>query len=262
MMYRKQIKMLFSVTFILAISCLNVQGQGKNVELKDKRISIQMDCKPLLDVFIQLIYEYDVAIGFEESTLDKNHDDYDFQTNIPYNETNITNSKGGAARGLSGLRPVVKNHLISLNFTDARLGDVLNAVVKQMKNYSWDINDDVINIFPIKGRDTRFEKLLNLKVRGFVVPKDKEVGIIQPMIVLNLPEFKAFLAENNLFAESDRTAPWYIERPLPMELRFSDLSFKQLLNRITKSKRGGWILKTNKLNKPENKGKEVIEILI
>jgi hypothetical protein len=157
----------------------------------------------------------------------------------------------------------IKNrHLISLNFKDARLEDVLNELVKQMQNYDWTVNDGVVNIFPIKGRDLRFEKLLELKIRTFSVPKGEEFATIQPMIVFNLPEFKAFLAENNLNSESDRRIPKYADLPLPVELRFSNLPFRKLLNEITRLKRGGWILRADKRKKSENNGKEVIEILI
>lgn len=258
-MRKKQAIIFVFFVFVVATGILSVRGQQRDVELKDKRITIQMTNKSIFTIFGRLIYKYDIAIGFEESTLDKDHDDYHFETNIPYDEWKphyVTDKEV-----ISGL-PDIKNHLITVNYKDARLEDVLNDIIKQMKNYDWKINNDVVNIFPIKGRDPRFEKLLGLRIREFVVWKGAEVGIIQPLIVLELPEFKAFLAENNLYAESDRTAPWFIKRPLPVGMKFSDLTFKELLNEITKSKRGGWILKTNKLKKPENKDKEVIDILI
>lgn len=256
-MSKKQIVIFLSFAIIIALGLVSVRGQEKKVELKDKRITIQIVNKPLFDAFIKLIYLYDVPIGFEESTLDKVHDDYFFETNVPPEEQkkNFTNEP---VLGYSD----IKNHLLTLNFKDARLEDVLNSIVKQMKNYVWEINNDVVNIYPIKGRDPRFEKLLNLRIREFAVPKGSEVGLIQPLIVLNLPELKAFLSENNLYAESDRTDVWFLERPLPVELKFSDLTFKELLNGITKVKRGGWVLMSDKRKRPENKGKEFIDILI
>lgn len=257
MMNKKQVIIFVSFVIVLATGLLGIHGQEKKVELKDKRITIQMVKKPLFDVFIRLIYRYDVAIGFEESTLDKDHNDYHFQTQIP---TPDDQEKYYTDEGID--YSDVKNHLITVNFKNAKLEDVLNAIVKQMQNYDWEINNGVVNIFPIKGRDPRFEKLLNLRIREFGVPKGSEVGLIQPLIVLNLPEFKAFLAENNLYAESDRDDPWYIERPLPVEMKFSNLTFKELLNEITKSKRGGWILKTDKRKTTENRGKEVIALWI
>jgi hypothetical protein len=243
----------------------SVFGQEKEVELKNKRITIQMDKKPLFDVFIQLIYKYDVAIGFEQSTLDSDHNDYFFQTNIPYDEIN-TPIPDGRKRPLSGGWQPIKNHLLTVDFKDARLEDVMNDIVKRMENYAWEINNDVINVYPIRGRDPMFEKLLDIKVKKFSIKKGAEVRMIQPEIVLNLPEFRAFLAENNLHSESLRVAAWYLGRPLPEGMEFYNLRFKELLNAITKSKRGGWILKrktpnkTPTPNKPPDK--DFVEILI
>jgi hypothetical protein len=258
-MSKKQIVIILSFVFVLVAESLSVCGQGKGNELKDKKVTIQMANKPLYTVFGRLIYKYDIAIGFEESTLDKDHDHYHFETNVPTDEWKPDYL---ADKEVISGSPKFDKHLITVNYKDGRLEDVINAIVKQMQNYDWEINNDVVNIFPIRGRDPRFEKLLKLRIREFVVRSDAEVGIIQPLIVLGLPEFRSFLADNNLYAESDRTAPAFIERPLPAGMKFSDLTFRELLNEITKSKRGGWILKTNKLKKPENKDKEFIDILI
>lgn len=257
----KRVLPIVTVICVIGIGILNVAGQQKTVDLMDRKVTLHMTNKPLFDVLKRLIYDYDVAIGFEESLLDKGHNDYHFEVNIPYDEVNIPRSDG-SKRLLSGFRPYIENHLISVNYENAELKEVFNDIVKQMKNYDWEINEGVVNIYPINGRSPKFEKLLDLRIREFVVSKGAEVGIIQPLIVLQSLEFRTFLAENKLYAESDRLAPWYIERPLPSELRFSNLTLKELLNAITKNKRGGWILRTDKNKKHENKGKEFIEILI
>jgi hypothetical protein len=75
-----------------------------------------------------------------------------------------------------------------------------------------------------------------------------------------MPEFRAFSAQNDLIAEAVKTAPWYDDRPLPVGMKFTDLTFSDLLNAITKSKRGGWILKSHKRKMEQDK--QVIEILI
>src|ERR687883_495587 len=83
-MIRKQVIICVSLVMILIAGVSSVRGQEKKPGLKDKRITIKMNKKPLFDVFMRLIYDYDVAIGFEESTLDSEHDDYQFETNVPY----------------------------------------------------------------------------------------------------------------------------------------------------------------------------------
>jgi hypothetical protein len=238
---------------------LHVSGKQLSSDLSEKRITIQMTNKPLYDVFVKLMYDYDVPIGFEESTLDSEHDDYYFQTIMPRQDGKAAfdPEPGSLSRSLD-----IKGHLISVNVKDAPLKDVLDQIVSQMRFYRWTINDDVVNIFPIKGRDQIFEKLLNLKIREFKFAKDKELGMIQPTFAFGMPELKRFLVENNAVTESDRYVPKYADSPIPVELYFTDLTFKELLNRITRSKRGGWILRRDKRHRPENSGKQVIEILI
>lgn len=255
---RKQMGIL-CVVVLLSAGLLTVHGQEKIEEIKEKRITVEMTRKPLFDVFMRLIYDYDVAIGFEESSLDRDHDDYHFETNIP-DKDQATSTKDGRTKITFGGRPTIENHLISLNHENARLEDVINDIVKQMQNYDWEINDGVINIFPAKGRNPSFKRLLELRIREFVVWKGAEVGVIQPLIVLQLPELRKFLDDNNLLAASDRVAPWFIDRPLSQEMRFTNLTVQELLNAITRSKRGGWILRHKKSS--NGHGKESIELLI
>lgn len=260
-MLQKIRSFLIGCVAVLAIGSLSVQGQEKKTELKDKRITIQMTQKSLYTVFNRLIIKYDIAIGLEESILDRDHRDYYFDMNIP-TEERLPDYKGGDREVLSPTRGLGYKHLISVNFTDARLEEVMGAIVKQMENYDWEINDEVVNIFPTRGRDPRLKKLLDIKVRDFFVGIGADVGSIQAQLMLFLPEFKSFITENNLEAYTGGPGPGsaFEDRILPDGMRFSDLTFKQLLNSITKSKRGGWMLQIKK--QKDNPGKEFVEILI
>lgn len=239
---------------VLAISAF---GQAEDANAVDKRITIQMTEKPLYTVFMRLINKYDVAIGFEESSLDREHRHYCFETNVP-----TTELKSEYNSDREFLPPVQRfsEHLITVDFRDAKLADVMNSIVKQMKNYDWEFADGVINIFPIRGRDSRLEKLLNSHVREFVVGQGADVGSIQAQLMLFLPEFKAFLSDTKLEADTTRSGSSFVDRKLPEGMRFSNLTFKSLLNAITRAKRGGWILDIKaRENEP---GKEFVEIFI
>jgi hypothetical protein len=259
----KRLLVLFaSALIVLTSGLIEIDAQHKKHDLTEKRITIQITNKPVYDVFVKLMNEYDIPIGFEESTLDREHDDYFFQTLMPPQDRKDDFADEPQTKS-SGLP--AKNHLISLDLKNVRLELVLDETVKQMKNYEWVINDGVVNIFPIEGRNPKFEKLLDINIQGFGMSKSDRYSSIQPLIVLNLPEFRAFLAENNLYAESDRYIPSYSDLTLPAEIQLTNVTFKQLLNRITKLKRGAWILRANKHNKPkkpEDEGKEFIELLI
>jgi len=245
---------------VLTVS-MGISGQEPG--LKDKRITIQMTDKPLITVFARLMYKYDVAIGFEESDLDRDHRHYEFETNVPSTDESKVmygGDKEYSHQHSSALGTKPRKNLITVNFKDAKLEQVMDEIVKQMQNYDWRISDDVVNIFPIRGRDERLKKLLDIKVRDFAVGMGADVGSIQAQLMLFLPEFKKFVTENKLEADTGRLTFNFSERILPDGMRFHDKTFKELLNAITKSKRGGWIIKIKKHeSKPD---KEFIEILI
>jgi hypothetical protein len=250
-----------NVGVILLAGTFECYGQRIANELKDKRITIKMDHQPLGKVFRTLIVKYNIAIGFEESTLDKDHNDYEFEVNLPYT------AKSRSTAPNSGLRVSVRTELlfdvkqnwISVNLENAKLEDVFDVIVRQMKNYKWTLNGNVVNIFPTRGRDKRYEELLNLHVKDFSFKKDDPVGLIRTDI-LSLPEIKNFLNERNINVSLLRPDPENLMRPMPSDAKFSDLTFRDLLNEITNVKRGGWILKSNKIFRPN--GKEFIEIEI
>ena len=249
-----------SILIVLVTGSARLSAQATTDDLKEKRISIHTTNAPLYDVFVTLMYDFDVPIGFEESSLDTDHNDYYFQTMMPP-EDKKKDFPGEPQYRSSGL-PVTE-HLISLNFADAPLQDVLDEIVKQMENYDWTINNDVINIYPIKGRDPILEKLLNLRIRGLKIPNGMKYETIQTVILFNLPEFTSFLEKNGLFSEKGRYEPSYSGLPFPTEIQFSDLTFHELLNGITKVKRGGWAVRMgDKLKRKTNRGKKVIDVLI
>lgn len=187
----------------------------------------------MLWIFHELIDKYDIAIGYEGSTLDNDHTDYVFKTAKPYKLDKLPYYDGELP---------IKEHWFTINADNERLEDVMDKIVEQMKNYKWEINDDVINIIPTKGRDKRYQALLELNIGNFMLEKDKEIAFIRRR-VFDLPEVKSFLIENNILTTKTRSFGLYTQRKLEAELNFSNLTFRELLNKITKAKRGGWILR-------------------
>lgn len=219
-------------------------GQREGLRVEETRVTIDVTKMPAFDVFFELINKLDVAIGFEESTFDRGHDDYHFPTNIAYDEWGSAIREGRAPL-LSGGRNVVKSHLISLSYRNTPLTIVLDDLVKQMKYYDWKVENGVVNIVPTEGRSLVFERLLSTNVKLFVFPENWDVGFIRSLLI-RLPEVSSFFTSNQLAISDMVISPWFIDRKLPTEMRFTDLSLKQLLNEITRSKRGGWILKSAK----------------
>jgi hypothetical protein len=245
-MIKEQVLLL--IIILLIVFSHTISGQDITTDLETKKITINMENKPLRDVFRHLIVEYDVPIGFEESILDRDHMDFMFRTAIP-----DPNEK----KKLGYSHYVVKNIWFTVKAEEASLKDVLDIIVGQMKNYDWEINDGVVNIYPKTGRDERYKNLLDVKIKSFELPIGSPVFMIRNKI-FKLPEIKEFLNKNGIYSTSQRSFIENMKRPLPAELVFENISFRQLLNKITFIKRGGWILKTNHLFGSEHK--EYIEI--
>lgn len=240
---------------ILGAGLFSVSGQEKTSDLKDKRITIHMEKQSLGIVFRYLIDNYDVAIGFEESILDREHNDYNFDTFTSYvKELNVIDKEGSKMASITlknGFK--AKDHWITINAENERLEDVLNQIVKQMNYYKWEINDEVVNIFPLQGRDKRFQELLEIPIKDFRFNKSSPIRRIK-VLVLELPEIKMFLDENKILSIASYIGLTQdLERKLPAEINFSNLKFGELLNRITKVKRGGWKLRRNRLLKAQKK---------
>ena len=262
-MRKKLTIIILNCTLILLAGTFCAFGQEKGLDLKDKRITIRMDKQPLGVIFRHLIKDYDVAIGFEESILDRNHNDYDFEIFVPYVKERRVTSTDANIRISIILENVfkVKEHWITVNAENERLEDVLNQIVKQMEYYKWEINDGVVNIFPLQGRDERFKKLLELDIKNFTLSNSAPIGVIKALI-LDLPEVAKFLDENKILANAFRGGSLNdLNRKLSVEMNCSNLTFRELLNKITKTKRGGWILRRNKLFRSTAE-KEYIDIEI
>jgi hypothetical protein len=238
-MAKKFVTVVFALAGILCwlSGIASAQTQGDN--LKDKRVDISLHKKPFWDLVVRLTDKYDIAIGFEQSTLDSENADFLF----PVDKPELLNLPESDRQFLlqSYVEPDA-SHLITLEYTNERLETVLNDVVKQMKNYDWEINNDVVNIFPIRGRDPVFAKLMDQPVKKFSLGKGTQFLRIQYYTTELLPEFQDFLRDNGLRA-GDYHFLGYSKKPTAEDMRFTNLTFREVLNAVVKVKRGGWILK-------------------
>lgn len=248
-MSKKLAATIFNCLIIFLMTTSFAFGQERESDLKNKRITIKVDKQPLGMVFRNLMENYNILIGFEQSILDRNHGEYAFESNLPATAEKTMESTDRRVKITLEVEQEfeAKLHPITVNIENGKLEDVFNQIVEQMENYKWEINDGVINIFPIKGRDKRFENFLGTNVKSFTFEKGKTVKDITSGII-RLPELYRFLKENQLNFNGTRTgAEIRLEaqygRTIDAEMNFSNLTFRDLLNKITKIKKGGWILK-------------------
>jgi hypothetical protein len=237
-------------------------GQSEKVDLKDKRITLKTEKIHCGTVLGYLREVYDIPIGFEESVLDRNTAEFRFSANSPGISYYPLENVDGILKLPANSHSKPPLHPVTLNAENERLEDVLNQIIRQIENYKWEINDGVVNIYPIKGRDDRFKKLMDLRINRFVFEKGKPIWEITTNIK-SLPEFSAFAAKNNLYFTGTRSGPEgalqeMYGRKIDEAMNFSNLTFRDLLNKITKIKRGGWILKWRFTSKKT--GQEYIDI--
>ena len=262
-MKKKLAIVLLNCIIVLFTATFSTFGQQNEVGLKANRITIKMEKQPLGLVFRYLMENYDIPIGFEWSLSDKDHNEYNFETNLPATAKTKVQSTDGKSEMILQVQLgfTAEIHPISVNFDNAKLEDVLNQIVGQMENYKWEINDDVVNIFPIQGRYEKFEKLLETKIANFTFEKGMTVRDVTANIK-KLPEFEKFLKENNLVFFGTRNGALLrinaqYGRTIDAEMNFSNLTFRDLLNKITKIKKGGWILRWIRTR---TSGRELIDI--
>lgn len=251
----------YSVVFLLVIPGLGICRE-KSVGLKDKRITVRTEKIPFGSVLGYLMSIYDIPIGFEQSILDRNNGEHRFSANEPGVSPYKLERVDGVLKIAADPSLKALSHPVTLDAENGRLEDVLNKLVKQMENYKWEINDGVVNIYPIKGRDKRFEKLLDLRIKKFTFENGDPVWKITTNIMA-LPEFSAFMVTNNLRFNGGRSGPEgalreMYDRKIDEGMVFSNLKFRDLLNKITKIKRGAWILKWRFISKKT--GEEFIDI--
>jgi hypothetical protein len=251
---RAAVVVLYCVA-IYAAGASPVFGQEKETDLKDKRISIRMEKQPLGLIFRYLMENYDVPIGFEESVLDRGYSDYDFEVNLPAVAKHTMASADGRITATTKSERAFKAtlHPITVNVENGRVEEVFTQIVKQMENYTWEINGGVVNIFPIKGRDERFKNLLEINISRFTLERGQTVGDITTKI-MSLDEFLRFMYDNKLLFSGVREGANFVlkaqyGRRLDVGMDFSHLTFRDLLNKITKIKRGGWVLKWRGISK-------------
>jgi len=232
---------------ILMLGTFCVPGQDGARDLKEKRVTIKLDRRPLGWVFSVLTLKYDVPIGFEEAAEDREHNDYDFLTNSPSAKRYRVIDESEQILVTAPLILEVNPHYFTVNMENERLDVVLDLVVGQMKNYRWEIADGVVNILPIKSRDERYEKLLALRIARFSVGKREPIGVIKNAIFA-LPEVSEFLKSENLLFSTYRNGNLNgLQKGLAVEINLTNLSLREVLNKITRIKRGGWIVKKSDL---------------
>lgn len=240
----KDFTIYVAILFIMGLA-INVPGQIKQSGNNTKLITADFEDEALGEIFKYLIEKHGLVIGLE-LTSGTTHFDFQFGVNLePTVETNVKDVSGAIVASSTfriGCRP--GDHPITLKVQEASVKEVFDTIVPQMKDYKWEMRDGAVNIYPIRDRDKRLRDLLDIKVSKFSLRMKEPYVLLIAQRIYELPEVEAFKKSHGLGGRASHSGIGSsFTRRLQKDFAFSNLTFRELLNRSSAEKKGGCILK-------------------
>lgn len=122
------------------------------------------------------------------------------------------------------------------------LREILDSLVEQEKEYTWEIRNGAINIYPARARDGVLKSFLETRVTAFIVGKGEGRMAISRKIN-NLGSVQSFLGSRNLVLGISTLPDVLLDKTIDLNAHETDL--RGVLNEIVKtrpeSKR--WLIK-------------------
>lgn len=135
-----------------------------------------------------------------------------------------------------------------IDFKKGTLSDLLTQFVAQHDQYSWEIKDGVINVFPKDSdRDPLFGELLETKIRSFSVKQETNCWTLAQSLVAT-PEIKEVLEMKGATYRSRGFSGSYIPQlGRNFRLDVSNMTLKSILNKVAKESPTAkfWLLTRN-----------------
>lgn len=133
---------------------------------------------------------------------------------------------------------------IRLQIKHGTLADALNSIVKQNPLYTWRIQDEVVNVFPVESnRDSFLRDVLETKLAKFSIQRGvSRLSVRQSLTAA--PAIKTVLTQHNVFPDHQSFMSRDVA-PLGREydLDASNISVSALLNQIVReSQTKFWIV--------------------
>jgi hypothetical protein len=122
-----------------------------------------------------------------------------------------------------------------IDFKKGTLSDLLNQFVAQHSQYTWEIKDDVVNVFPKnKFRDLLFGNLLETTINSFSVKQKTNCWVLAKSLA-DTPEIKRILEDNNTTYRGRSFTGAYIPQVgRNFTLDVSNATLKSILNKVIK----------------------------
>lgn len=122
-----------------------------------------------------------------------------------------------------------------IDFKKGALSDLLTQFVNQHNEYTWDIKDGVINIFPKDSyRDSAIYALLKTEISSFSVKERTSCWDLESALIAT-PEIEKVLVANGLTRNKRNFTGAYIPQlGRRFTLDVSDMMLKSILNKVIK----------------------------
>jgi hypothetical protein len=123
----------------------------------------------------------------------------------------------------------------SFDFKKGTLSDLLTQFVKEHNQYTWEINDGVVNVFPKDGyRDPQLKELSEIEVGTFSIKKGTSCYDVGKSLA-NAPEIKEFLEYHEMVYRGQERGGFYImQLGRDFTLDVSNTKLKAILNKVVK----------------------------
>jgi hypothetical protein len=139
---------------------------------------------------------------------------------------------------------LLKERSLSVRVKAGTVKDVLDAVASQCPDYTWELKEDVINVFPKQpNRDPLLENILAVKLKSFAIEKGT-ARIEFTRAVVSSHELRSMLEANGLNVEYEIFSKHDIGAlGRGFSVNVSDVTVKSLLNQVIKrSETKYWLL--------------------
>lgn len=217
-------------------------------DLAERRISIHVADESFATVVYRLAFDYGVRIGFEESPLDRKDGHFVFE---PY----LYVTRGRINRCHPAEQLDAGSFGITLNAENQKLGVVLDDLVRQMRNYKWEVRDGMVNLVPSDKRDSMIEAFLELRIAEFRFRAGRKIIHLFEDL-RNTTEIQDFRKSNRIEFRMNRGSIIGdgLNFVLRTEIEFKGLTVRELLNRLGKLNQVGWIIRAG----PEESSRQII----
>ena len=122
-----------------------------------------------------------------------------------------------------------------LDFREGTLSDLLAQFVARHDQYTWEIRDGVVNVFPKDGyRDVVLGELLGAEISDFTVKKETSCWALEDSLVTT-PEIKRILTTHGITPRGRHFVGVYIPQVgREFTLNVSNLTLRSILNKVVK----------------------------